>query len=350
MVSPYPASAGLDALVCGYSPKHRAEKLIAVMYQAFSDDSSSGEGGKTLLLAACVQRYQVWANFAFDWELALALPPSINYFKMREARLLIKEFAGWKASDRDRKIKSLTSVIMAFRPKIICAYVSRALFNETVGKVVPYALRHPYTLIFYPLIIKLAEWQHSAGITLPTDFVFDEQGDVGAETVLWYEYMKYLQPPHLQALMGSTPIFRDDKRILPLQAADLIAWHKRRIIDNPTENISRWPTAPIEELSYAQTWLTKQHLVNMEADMAQVPLVEHFHDKPKDYVPGALAGGMPMPKTKTEFENFDRTMQELIKVKHDDIKAKLDEEKAAKEKKRKLKKTSASGRASGGKD
>jgi hypothetical protein len=46
-----------------------------------------------------------------------------------------------------------------------------------------------------------------------------------------------------------------------------------------------------------------------------------------------------------EFEKFDATMRKLIKVPHEKIKAKLDAEKA--DKKRKPKRTSASGRASG---
>lgn len=46
-----------------------------------------------------------------------------------------------------------------------------------------------------------------------------------------------------------------------------------------------------------------------------------------------------------EFENFDKTMRELMKVPHSEIKAKLDAEKAAKQKKRKAK-PSASDRAS----
>ncbi len=45
----------------------------------------------------------------------------------------------------------------------------------------------------------------------------------------------------------------------------------------------------------------------------------------------------------SEFTNFDRTMRSLMKVPHSEIKAKLDAEK--KVKKRKPKKTSASGRA-----
>jgi hypothetical protein len=46
-----------------------------------------------------------------------------------------------------------------------------------------------------------------------------------------------------------------------------------------------------------------------------------------------------------EFENFDRTMRDLMRVPHSDIKAALDAEKATKKKKRKTKKPSASDRA-----
>jgi predicted GIY-YIG superfamily endonuclease len=59
-----------------------------------------------------------------------------------------------------------------------------------------------------------------------------------------------------------------------------------------------------------------------------------------------------MGKHGSEFENFDRTMRDLMSVPHDEIKAALDAEKAAKkkQKKRKVKKPSASGRASNGGD
>jgi hypothetical protein len=46
-------------------------------------------------------------------------------------------------------------------------------------------------------------------------------------------------------------------------------------------------------------------------------------------------------KQLTEYENFDRTMQRLMKVPHSEVKAKLDAEKAAKERK-KAKRSSAS--------
>lgn len=42
-------------------------------------------------------------------------------------------------------------------------------------------------------------------------------------------------------------------------------------------------------------------------------------------------------KHTSEFDNFDRTMQELMKVPHSEIKAKLDAEKAAKTPRKKKK-------------
>ncbi len=52
-------------------------------------------------------------------------------------------------------------------------------------------------------------------------------------------------------------------------------------------------------------------------------------------------------RSRSEFENFDRTMRDLMSVPHSEIKAALDAEKVAKKgkKKRKAKKSSASDRA-----
>lgn len=48
-----------------------------------------------------------------------------------------------------------------------------------------------------------------------------------------------------------------------------------------------------------------------------------------------------MIKSNEEFGNFDRTMRKLVTVPHSEVKAKLDAEKTAKNKKRKARKPSA---------
>ena len=51
-----------------------------------------------------------------------------------------------------------------------------------------------------------------------------------------------------------------------------------------------------------------------------------------------------------EYENFDRTMRELMKVSHSEIKAEIDAEKAGKKKRKAKKKPSASDHVDDGED
>jgi hypothetical protein len=57
-----------------------------------------------------------------------------------------------------------------------------------------------------------------------------------------------------------------------------------------------------------------------------------------------------MKQSNNEFDKFDQTMKALMSVPHEEIKAALEAEKAAKKKRKIKKKSSASGRADADKD
>ncbi|HWF91953.1 MAG TPA: DUF3800 domain-containing protein [Terriglobales bacterium] len=197
-------------------------------YGAYIDDSASSEDDEIFLLAGYAQTAPAWAAFSDVWAKTLRQAPSINYCHMTEAEGLKGQFLGWGKTQRDRKLAELANVIVKHDPWSIECFVSRQKYQEIIEPVIAYDLRGPYFSCFYGTIVSLARYHAQTGITLPTDFVFDEQGKVGAEAVLWYEAIKERQKPEIKALMGSTPIFRDDEKVLPLQAADMIAWHLRR--------------------------------------------------------------------------------------------------------------------------
>lgn len=253
------------------------------MFKAYFDDSSSDEGSQTLLLAGCVQKYSVWADFSIAWEAALVEEPSIKYFHMREARKLVGQFARWKAAARNAKIKRLATLVARYEPWTITAWVSRKEHDAILRPITPFLLQQPYFSVFYAVIIKLAHWHYDLGVTLPVDYIFDDQGAVGAEAVLWYEQIRQWQKPEFAALMGSVPKFEDDEAVLPLQAADILAWHIRRHKDNPGEDDSKWPTAPLNGLLRAEVEITKDMLVHMAEQMKQVPGIETVQQRPKKY-------------------------------------------------------------------
>jgi hypothetical protein len=69
--------------------------------------------------------------------------------------------------------------------------------------------------------------------------VFDEQGAFGREALDWWvNFRKLLDDAprgsiraRVAKLVCDRPIFRDEKQFLPLQAADLYAWHVRKHAD-----------------------------------------------------------------------------------------------------------------------
>lgn len=74
----------------------------------------------------------------------------------------------------------------------------------------------------------MARYVDSAPVKMPIDFVFDEQEGVDADIGLFFDYMKQSLPKGAQRLINGRPVYKNDKLVLPLQAADMLAWHLRR--------------------------------------------------------------------------------------------------------------------------
>jgi hypothetical protein len=280
--------SALDALVCGYSRMNRAQKVLVMItgtgpIQSFVDESEGAKEGKILLLSACVHRVSQWTQLSDDWQVVLDTSPSIRSFHMREARSFTGSFAGWKSLARDLKLIALTEVILRHRPHVISCWVSREDYNDVMRGSAPFDLRNAYFQCFAGIVIKVAEYLKLNGITVPADYVFDEKGDTGNEALLWYAALKDGAPPEIRPLMGSTPVFRDDEDVLPLQVADLIAWHKRREKENPGLDTERAATMRIDELPGGEIHLTRKQLEAEVAWMSRVPNVELTLDGPSVY-------------------------------------------------------------------
>lgn len=59
------------------------------------------------------------------------------------------------------------------------------------------------------------------------DFIFDDQAEKGIILQAWDSYITH-RPDSIRHLYGATPRFEDDKKFLPLQAADFWAWWVRK--------------------------------------------------------------------------------------------------------------------------
>jgi hypothetical protein len=198
--------------------------------QAVVDDSGRGNP-PVFVLAGLAAKVEKWLGFPGAWDSVLKLEPKLAYFKMNDAHMLTGEFRGFSVAQRDQRLDAFVDVIeghveFAFRLVIPHVPYSQGLYGK-IAKVID----QPYFLAFYRLMIFLLENEYNKPLGEKIDFVFDEQ----QQDELWvqsaYDGFVKCAPARLRHLIGDRPSHRSYRTFLPLQAADLYAWHVRRAFE-----------------------------------------------------------------------------------------------------------------------
>lgn len=192
------------------------------MLQAYIDDSASDlRADKRLLLAGYIQSAEAWAKLSEEWADELAKAPRLDSLHMATC------FEGWSEPAREIKINALVAVLKRYQPLSIECSISRADYVRVLRPYAPYDLRHPYFACFVGILYGVARTVAEERLSGPVDLVFDMQGNVGADAALWYIPLKHMDPA-LMRVLGDAPRFENDDCVLPLQAADMLAWYVRR--------------------------------------------------------------------------------------------------------------------------
>jgi hypothetical protein len=198
--------------------------------RAFVDDSVAQKGDKRLFYAGYLHRADAWAEFSDIWDRELRREPTIDYFKGSG-----DQFAGWGARAREAKIARLAQIIDAFQPQSFHFSLNRKLFEEIAKPVSPYGLARPHFQACFMVIAGLTRYAASKGISTPIEFIFDQQDGVDRDVDLFFSHMIKQLPEEARRLIAHAPWFKSDldKQFMPLQAADMLAWHIRRRHEYP---------------------------------------------------------------------------------------------------------------------
>lgn len=192
------------------------------MLQAFIDDSGSVERpDKRLVLAGYIQTAEAWDSFSKEWAAVLAADPPLKALHMTG-------FHGFSKEAKDTKIDALVAVLSRYRPISVECSISTRDYKELLSSTGPYDLRHPYCVCFIGMLHAVARAIDEEGLKGPVELIFDQQGNVGTNAAIWYPPLKQSNPL-LAKTLGGPPLFRSDEEVLPLQAADMLAWHVRKV-------------------------------------------------------------------------------------------------------------------------
>jgi Protein of unknown function (DUF3800) len=241
------------------------------MLQGYIDDSGSEPNGQSFLLSGFILETEQWERFSDEWQFQLRREPRIEYFKMHEAVAREGQFKGWHKEFVLCKIKDLLSVIEHYAPTGISCMTEWSDYQEVLGNLAIDDLKGPYGLLFQLVFIAIAESQKSAGIfPTPIDVDFDDQGKVGKFALQLFQDMKAEFPEKWKQMFGRIPGMLDEKQVLPLQAADMLAWTERNWLV-PSSNEWDWLYARLNPLVKKR----------MRYDEESLRLLLHFRDNPR---------------------------------------------------------------------
>lgn len=231
--SGWPVAADpIVGLVCGY-PSPLREKKIIVVLKGFADDSGSSGGnrdGDHFAIAGFLGTAAGWVHFADEWDAECRSHPATLDFHMAKAMRPIGSREGyvWTEAERRQRIENLVSIIIRWAALRVSCVVLKSGYNAIVKGKIPAAIDSPYFLLFYTAITAAADYMAKERMEGTIDWVFDDQGDLGNEVGGYYNFIRDRCPPFIKPKLGAAPIFRHDRDMLPLKAADILAWSLRR--------------------------------------------------------------------------------------------------------------------------
>lgn len=214
-----------------------------MLFQAFIDDSKSEGDPPFFVLAGYIGRADMWAKFEREWQRALEMRgPRIAYFKYREALHGEGEFNGASEALRMERASLMRNIIEQFAPFEFSIAFRVDEYEHAFAIVPPSSVHNPYYFAAFELIMRLARNIDHFGGSFEDELqvIFDNQAMEQARIIAGWDRLRHKLesgerindlPPIAAKLMRTPPAFRDDKRVLPLQAADMQATWVRLLME-----------------------------------------------------------------------------------------------------------------------
>lgn len=198
--------------------------------QAYIDDST--EAGSVLVLAGYIATVPQWVTFTEMWQRALNGFPGTGPFKMNKL----------KQKHHRPRVELHYSIIEQTVSGGVCIAVPIDSFKKVCAEFsVGPRYSNPYYMAWILTISVFRQFYTEANWTSSVEITFDIQKEENFVTEAWH-LLKEKQNGDTDPIKKA-PRFKDDKEVLPLQAADFLAWWARKAwIKNKTfKNIELFP-------------------------------------------------------------------------------------------------------------
>ena len=211
------------------------------MLTAYFDDSGTHDPSEVVLLAGLLGTENQFAGLDDGWKVRLAAPicgrkDRIKNFHMTECQASRGEFKGWSRTETDYFCDLLAQEIIRSGVTGYACACSRRDSDELVKGDTRDILGDPEGQCVRNVFVKAVEWAKDITTDPQMAFVFDNRPHRQAENQLIFDlYQRYVQIENSRPELYSIS-FVSAKTLVPLQAADLVAWevyqHARDILEH----------------------------------------------------------------------------------------------------------------------
>ena len=189
-------------------------------------DESANPTGEIFTLAGWVAVPSAWDHLSDEWRLMIKeAPHAISAFHMKHIAQRTGEYSdehGWAKSERTALVTRATDIVLD-------AATNVRMFG--VGcTFVPFGLRPTLSVrARYMICYQTVMWQVLQAFPIESgiDFIFDEKEKVRKHVQAHFYRAKAALPAGLRDRLGAVS-FADDTKVPPLQAADLLAYERRK--------------------------------------------------------------------------------------------------------------------------
>ena len=276
------------SLVAGMAPS-MADRAYVMALQAYIDESFNQQKG-VFVLGGYISPIAKWVAFAKEWEEMLPLAALKDedgeyYFKMSH---LAARGGGIELSQAffniiERHCEMALSVM--FHINHLDDAISRLVVSDI--NIDMSWWRNPYNFAFGALMGMFHQPQNLQLMDSvvsekgPVDFIFDERSDKPALLAAWDSNLAIMNPD-TKKLYGASPIFRDEKKYLSLQAADFWVWWRRKWYENnePAFTFTGWNKGKMKPASTLEISFTENQIVSTFVDLIRIQYDPHvaIHD------------------------------------------------------------------------
>ncbi|HEY1218271.1 MAG: DUF3800 domain-containing protein [Bryobacteraceae bacterium] len=200
------------------------------MLTAYLDESSDE---RVYTVAGLVTKNDNWTSFSAQWELALKTDPKISHFKMHDVFTtrnngVFKNYTIQQRTDKTEALIEILNTHLAHRDDLAGSIVMdiRA-YKSMLDPVLARRYRSPYLWCFQGILVSYSSWIKEMMPVEKVNFIFDDNKKEFRDALKLYERVAHLPgfSEFKNFVGGIKP--GDDRTVMPLQAADLLAGQTR---------------------------------------------------------------------------------------------------------------------------